>query len=96
VRVPCSWLREIVEVGLPADELAELLTMGGLEVEAVERPTGGTRGVVVAEAITTGTYVRRLHAASECQGPARSRDERCTGTAGDHWGSCGGCSTANS
>lgn len=51
MRVPLSWLREVVEVDLGADEIAEVLTMGGLEVEAILRPTGGTRGVVVAEVV---------------------------------------------
>ena len=51
MRVPLSWLREIVDVDVPVDELAEILTMGGLEVEALEHPTAGTRGVVVAEVL---------------------------------------------
>lgn len=49
MRVLMSWLSELVSPLPPAEELAEVLTMGGLEVEAIERPSGGTRGVVVAE-----------------------------------------------
>ncbi|MBW3602728.1 MAG: phenylalanine--tRNA ligase subunit beta, partial [Actinobacteria bacterium] len=49
MRVPLSWLRDYVDPGLPAQELADVLTMGGLEVEAILRPTGGTRGVRVVE-----------------------------------------------
>jgi phenylalanyl-tRNA synthetase beta chain len=49
VRVPLSWLHEFVDPGLSPEELAELLTMGGLEVEAIHRPTAGIRGVRVAE-----------------------------------------------
>jgi phenylalanyl-tRNA synthetase beta chain len=49
VRVPLSWLHEFVDPGLSAEGLADVLTAGGLEVEAVERPTGGARGVTVVE-----------------------------------------------
>jgi len=51
VRIPLSWLREFVEVKLGLDELADVLTFGGFEVEDIHRPTAGTRGVVVAEVI---------------------------------------------
>jgi phenylalanyl-tRNA synthetase beta chain len=36
MRVPLSWLREFVDVTLPPEELAELLTRSGLETEGVE------------------------------------------------------------
>ncbi|HJX38640.1 MAG TPA: phenylalanine--tRNA ligase subunit beta, partial [Anaerolineae bacterium] len=36
MRVPLSWLREYVEITIPVEELAERLTMAGLEVAAVE------------------------------------------------------------
>jgi len=49
VRVPVSWLADHVELPPTVDELAEVLTLGGLKVEAVDRPTAGVRGVVVAE-----------------------------------------------
>lgn len=49
MRVPLSWLHEFVDPGLEPEELADVLTNGGLEVEAILRPTAGTRGVVVAE-----------------------------------------------
>ena len=39
MRVPLEWLREYVDVDLPTRELAEALTMRGLEVSAIE--TGG-------------------------------------------------------
>lgn len=35
MKVPYSWLREYVEISLTPDELAERLTMAGIEVEAV-------------------------------------------------------------
>jgi phenylalanyl-tRNA synthetase beta chain len=49
VRVPVSWLADHVELPPTVDELAEVLTLGGLKVEAVDHPTAGVRGVVVAE-----------------------------------------------
>lgn len=49
MRVPLSWLHEYVNPGLSVEALAEVLTVGGLNVEAVHRPTGGVRGVKVVE-----------------------------------------------
>ncbi|MGE5264907.1 MAG: phenylalanine--tRNA ligase subunit beta [Acidobacteriota bacterium] len=49
MRVPLSWLRDYVEITISAEELAEQLTLGGLEVEQVEyigvaRPDGQRAG----------------------------------------------------
>src|SRR5512142_3047122 len=46
MRVPLSWLRDYVEITISPEELAEKLTLGGLEVEQMEyigipRPAGG-------------------------------------------------------
>ena len=49
MRVPVSWLYEYIELTLTAEELADVLTIGGLEVEAVERPSAGARGLTVVE-----------------------------------------------
>jgi phenylalanyl-tRNA synthetase beta chain len=49
MRVPVSWLTDHVAVALTAEELADVLTMGGLEVDAVHRPTAGARGLKVVE-----------------------------------------------
>jgi phenylalanyl-tRNA synthetase beta chain len=51
VKVPVSWLRELTPTDLSADQLAELLTSKGAEVEAVERPWEGLKGVVVARVL---------------------------------------------
>lgn len=51
MRIPLSWLREFVDVTVPAEELAEVLTFGGFETEEIHRPTAGVRGVVVAEVL---------------------------------------------
>lgn len=48
MRVPVSWLSEYVDVAASPEALAETLTLGGLVVEAIHRPSAGTRGVVVA------------------------------------------------
>jgi phenylalanyl-tRNA synthetase beta chain len=37
MRVPLSWLKEFVDITIPVEELAQRLTMAGLEVEAIER-----------------------------------------------------------
>lgn len=49
MRVPLQWLRDYVDVALSAEELADVLTLGGFEVEGIERPTAGARGVRVVE-----------------------------------------------
>lgn len=37
MRVPLRWLQEYVRIDLPPEELAERLTLAGLEVTAIER-----------------------------------------------------------
>ncbi len=41
MKIPLSWLREYVDVALPAKELAHRLTMAGLEAGWTERPDSG-------------------------------------------------------
>ena len=36
MKVPLNWLRDYVDIDIPVEELAERLTMAGLEVEAIE------------------------------------------------------------
>jgi phenylalanyl-tRNA synthetase beta chain len=48
VRVPLSWLRELVDWQGDAADLAEALTGRGVAVEAVERPGAGVAGIVAA------------------------------------------------
>ena len=47
MRVSLNWLKEYVNISLSVDDLAELLTMSGLEVEAKE-PLGRSLEEVVA------------------------------------------------
>jgi phenylalanyl-tRNA synthetase beta chain len=51
VRVPLSWLREFCPTPLSAEELADLLTNHGVEVERVIRPWEMLSGVLVARVL---------------------------------------------
>lgn len=46
MRVSCAWLKEYVDFSLSPEELAEALTLAGLEVEQVEHLAPGWRGPV--------------------------------------------------
>ena len=47
-----QWLREWVNPSVGTDELAEIITMAGMEVDAVEPVAGDFSGVVVAEIVS--------------------------------------------
>lgn len=47
-----NWLRTFVDPGLTSQELADALTMGGIEVEAIERAAPPFDKVVVAEVVS--------------------------------------------
>ena len=49
MRVPLSWLREYVDVDLAPEELAERLTLLGMEVKGIERWGAEWQNVVVGE-----------------------------------------------
>ena len=51
MKVVLSWLRELCPTDLSADELAELLTRKGAEVESIEHPWERVSGVVVARVL---------------------------------------------
>lgn len=51
MRVPLSWLREFCPTELPAEEVADVLTAHGVEVEAVVRPWERLSGIVVAKVL---------------------------------------------
>ena len=48
MKVSVAWLKELVAVDMPVEELARALTMGGLEVEEVTPVAGAFSGIVVA------------------------------------------------
>jgi len=53
MRVSLAWLREWVETGWDAATLAKRLTMGGIEVEAIEAAAPSFSGVIVGEVLST-------------------------------------------
>jgi len=58
MRVPLSWLREFVDIELDAEQLAERLTLLGMEVQAVERWGADWQSVVVGELLTVAPHPR--------------------------------------
>jgi phenylalanyl-tRNA synthetase beta chain len=51
MKVTWNWLREFVDLDLPVPQLAERLTMAGLEVESIEDTGRDLAGVVCAELV---------------------------------------------
>jgi phenylalanyl-tRNA synthetase beta chain len=51
MRISLNWLRELVDVTLPPEELAETLTMAGFEVEDIEDRRRLADGVVVGKVL---------------------------------------------
>lgn len=49
MQVSCKWLKEYVDYHLTPEELADLLTAGGLEVEGIEAPGKGIKDIVIGE-----------------------------------------------
>jgi len=52
MRVPFKWLNEMVATGLSPEEVAEKLTMAGIEVEKIERPGEKFNKVMVGEVVS--------------------------------------------
>jgi phenylalanyl-tRNA synthetase beta chain len=51
VKLPLSWLTSMVDVDLPVDELVDVMSLNGLEVEDVTAPGRGTAGVRTARVL---------------------------------------------
>lgn len=51
MKIPLSWLKEFVDLDLPIQQLDKILTLSGLEVDAVETLTPGFQKVVVGSII---------------------------------------------
>ena len=49
MRISINWLKDYVDIDLTAEELAERMTMLGLEIEAVEAPGAAITNVVVGQ-----------------------------------------------
>jgi phenylalanyl-tRNA synthetase beta chain len=58
VRVPLSWLRDFVDVQLTPEQLAERLTLLGMEVKHIERWGADWESVVVGELLTVERHPR--------------------------------------
>lgn len=53
MKVPLSWLKEYINTELPPIEIAKILTMAGLEVDAIEKLGSSFSGVFVAKVLST-------------------------------------------
>lgn len=51
MRISLNWLRELVDITLPPEALAEMLTMAGFEVEEIEDRRTWADGVVVGKVV---------------------------------------------
>ena len=58
MRVPLSWLRDYVDIDLSPEQLAERLTLLGMEVKWIERWGSDWRNVVVGELLTVEKHPR--------------------------------------
>ena len=56
MRVPLSWLREFVDIALAPEQLAERLTLLGMEVSAIERVGADWHRVVVGELLEVAPH----------------------------------------
>ncbi len=56
MRVPLSWLREFVDVDLSPEELAEKLTLLGMEVSSIERIGADWHDIVVGELLEVAPH----------------------------------------
>ncbi len=59
MKVPLSWLRELVEIDVPLADLRQRLTMAGLEVEEVHRVGADWREVTIARIVDLQPHPRR-------------------------------------
>src|SRR5688572_2089563 len=58
MRVPLSWLQDYVNVDVTPEELAEQLTLLGMEVQKIERSGADWQDVVVGELLEVGPHPR--------------------------------------
>src|SRR5258706_3438751 len=56
MKISLNWLKQYVEINWSPEELAERLTMLGVEVEGVEKRTGDFEGVVVAQILASDKH----------------------------------------
>jgi phenylalanyl-tRNA synthetase beta chain len=82
MRVPLSWLRDYVDVELTPEQLAERLTLLGMEVQKIERWGADWRNVVVGELLEVGPHPRadRLSLTRVTVGDGQALDIVCGAT----------------
>ncbi len=51
MKLPLSWLKDIIDINLPPQQIAKILTQAGLEVDAVTPIRPGFESVVVAQVV---------------------------------------------
>lgn len=51
MKLPLSWLTELVDLDLPLDELVDVMSLSGLEVEDVTTPGAGATGIRTARVL---------------------------------------------
>ena len=52
MRISLNWLRELIDINMSPEELAEALTMAGFEVEEIEDRRTWAKGVVIGKVLT--------------------------------------------
>ena len=62
MKVTLNWLKQYVDFDWSPEELAERLTMLGLEVEGVQKLGGEFDGIVVAQVLTSDKHPERRQA----------------------------------
>ncbi|RMD97613.1 MAG: phenylalanine--tRNA ligase subunit beta [Deltaproteobacteria bacterium] len=79
MKVPRKWLLEYLDVAPTADELATLLTDGGLEVEEIERPAESLAHIVVGEILEVAPHpdAKKLSLCRVRIGPQETRSVVC-------------------
>ncbi len=58
MRIPLSWLRDYVDIELTPEQLAERLTLLGMEVQSIERWGSDWQNVVIGELLTVEKHPR--------------------------------------
>jgi phenylalanyl-tRNA synthetase beta chain len=56
MKVPLSWLKEYLDLSLPAEKISDTLTLAGLEVEGIDYVGSNFSGVVVAKVLSTSPH----------------------------------------
>ena len=56
MKVSVNWLKELVDINLSIDDLAQTLTMAGLEVEEITPVAASFDQIVVAEVKSTAPH----------------------------------------